>query len=103
MIWLITWPRSKKEKLRHINMVEYQGKKVTVRTKVKHELSDVVIAWVNQVVKNPEDAIVDWSQMTAKEQEEFERQAFLLEGKLHKVIGVAFAEIISSSNYTKKI
>jgi len=27
----------------------------------------------------------------------------LLEGKLHKVIGVAFAEIISSSNYTKKI
>jgi|TARA_R110000851_G_scaffold216723_1_gene369691 hypothetical protein len=84
-------------------MVEYQGKKVTVRTKVKHELSDVVIAWVNQVVKNPEDVIVDWNQMTAKEQEEFERQAFLLEGKLHKVIGVAFAEIISSSNYTKKI
>ena len=36
-------------------MVEYQGKKVTVRTKVKHELSDVVINWVNQVVKNPED------------------------------------------------
>lgn len=103
MIWLITWPRSKKEKLRRINMVEYQGKKVTVRTKVKHELSDVVIAWVNQVVKNPEDVVVDWNQMTAKEQEEFERQAFLLEGKLHKVIGVAFAEIISSSNYTKKI
>jgi len=103
LIWLITWPRSKKEKLRRINMVEYQGKKVTVRTKVKHELSDVVIAWVNQVVKNPENVIVDWNQMTAKEQEEFERQAFLLEGKLHKVIGVAFAEIISSSNYTKKI
>ena len=103
MIWLITWPRSRKERLKRINMVEYQGKKVTVRTKVKHELSDVVIAWVNQVVKNPEDVIVDWNQMTAKEQEEFERQAFLLEGKLHKVIGVAFAEIISSSNYTKKI
>ena len=103
MIWLITWPRSKKEKLRRINMVEYQGKKVTVRTKVKHELSDVVIAWVNQVVRNPEDTIPDWNKMTKKEQEEFERQAFLLEGKLHKVIGVAFAEIISSNNYTKKI
>ena len=103
MIWLITWPRSKRERLKRTSMVEYQGKKVTVRTKVKHELSDVVIAWVNQVVKNPEDVVVDWNQMTAKEQEEFERQAFLLEGKLHKVIGVAFAEIISSSNYTKKI
>jgi len=103
LIWLITWPRSKKEKLRRINMVEYQGKKVTVRTKVKHELSDVVIHWVDLIVKNPEDVIDDWNQMTAKEQEEFERQAFLLEGKLHKVIGVAFAEIISSSNYTKKI
>jgi len=84
-------------------MIEYQGKKVTAKTKVKHELSDVVIAWVNQVVKNPENVIVDWNQMTAKEQEEFERQAFLLEGKLHKVIGVAFAEIISSNSYTKKI
>ena len=51
-------------------MVEYQGKKVTVRTKVKHELSDVVIHWVDLIVKNPEDVIDDWSQMTAKEQEE---------------------------------
>ena len=103
MIWLITWPRSKRERLKRTSMVEYQGKKVTVRTKVKHELSDVVIHWVDLIVKNPEDVIDDWNQMTAKEQEEFERQAFLLEGKLHKVIGVAFAEIISSSNYTKKI
>ena len=55
-------------------MVEYQGKKVTVRTKVKHELSDVVIHWVDLIVKNPEDVIDDWNQMTAKEQEEFERQ-----------------------------
>ena len=70
-------------------MVEYQGKKVTVRTKVKHALSDVVIHWVDQVAKNPEAVISDWNQMTAKEQKEFERQAFLLEGKLHKVIGVA--------------
>ena len=84
-------------------MVEYQGKKVTVRTKVKHALSDVVINWVDQVAKNPEAVISDWNQMTAQEQEEFERQAFLLEGKLHKVIGVAFAEIISSNSYTKKI
>ena len=61
-------------------MVEYQGKKVTVRTKVKHALSDVVINWVDQVAKNPEAVISDWDQMTAKEQEEFERQAFLLEG-----------------------
>lgn len=84
-------------------MIEYQSKKVTAKTKVKHELSDVVIAWVNQVVKNPEKVVPDWNKMTAKEQEEFEKQAFLLEGKLHKVIGVQFAEIISSTNYTKKI
>jgi hypothetical protein len=32
-------------------MVEYQGKKVTVRTKVKHALSDVVINWVDQVAQ----------------------------------------------------
>ena len=49
-------------------MVEYQGKKVTVRTKVKHALSDVVINWVDQVAKNPEAVISDWDQMTAKEQ-----------------------------------
>jgi hypothetical protein len=84
-------------------MITYYDKKVTAKTKVKHELSDVIIDWVNKIVKNPEDVISDWNNMTRKEQEEFERQAFLLEGKLHKVIGVEFKEIISSTKYTKKI
>jgi hypothetical protein len=45
----------------------------------------------------------DFKNFTHKEQEEILRHVSLFEDRIHKVLGVSFKQIISSSNFTKAI
>ena len=45
----------------------------------------------------------DFTKATPKEQSEILRQVSLFEDRIHKLLGVSFKQIISSSNFTKAI
>ena len=45
----------------------------------------------------------DFENFTPKEQEEILRQVSLFEDRIHKLLGVSFKQIVSSSNFTKAI
>ena len=74
-------------------------KTVTAKVKAKHEVSDHLMA----LFDSPELFIKDFASYTHKEQEEILRHISLFEGRIHKLLDVRFAEIVSSSHFTKVV
>jgi hypothetical protein len=84
-------------------MIQYKKIKVTAKVKAKHTISDYLMKVFDGLKHNPLDFINDWETMTMKEQEEVENHVSLYEGRIHKLLGVKFKEIISASNFNKSI
>ena len=80
-------------------MIKYQDKIVTAKVKAKHEVSDHLMA----LFDNSENYIKDFDSYTHKEQADILRHISLFEGRIHKLLDVRFAEIVSSSNFTKVV
>ncbi len=80
-------------------MIQYNKIKVTAKVKAKHEVSDYLMELFN----NPEKYIADFDNLTVREQDEVLKHISLFEDRIHKLLGVSFKQIISSSNFTKAI
>lgn len=81
-------------------MIQYQNQKVTAKTYAKHQVSDYLM----RLFDNPNVHMdKDFENFTPKEQEEILRHVSLFEDRIHKLLGVSFKQIISSSNFTKAI
>jgi len=80
-------------------MIKYQDRIVTAKVKAKHEVSDHLMA----LFDNPETYIKEFDSYTHKEQADILRHISLFESRIHKLLDVRFAEIVSSSNFTKVV
>ena len=81
-------------------MITYKGKKVSAKVYAKHQISDYLM----KLFDNPELCMEDnFGDFTIKEQEEVLRHVSLFEDRIHKLLGVKFKEITSSTNFTKSI
>ena len=80
-------------------MIHYNKIKVSAKVKAKHEISDYLMLLFNK----PSEHIEDFETLTFKEQEEVLKHISLFEDRIHKLLGVSFKQIISSSNFTKAI
>ena len=81
-------------------MITYKGKKVSAKVYAKHQISDYLMKLFDDPNLHMEDNFLNF---TSKEQEEVLRHVSLYEDRIHKLIGVKFKEIISSTNFTKSI
>jgi len=81
-------------------MITYKGKKVSAKVYAKHQISDYLMRLFDDPNLHMEDNFLNF---TSKEQEEVLRHVSLYEDRIHKLIGVKFKEIISSTNFTKSI
>jgi hypothetical protein len=81
-------------------MITYKGKKVSAKVYAKHQISDYLMRLFDDPNLHMEDNFLNFTQ---KEQEEVLRHVSLYEDRIHKLIGVKFKEIISSTNFTKSI
>lgn len=81
-------------------MIEYNGKKVTPKVYAKHQVSDYLM----KLFDNPEVHMdKDFANCTQREQAEIMNQVSLFEDRIHKLLGVKFKSISSSSNFEKSI
>jgi hypothetical protein len=81
-------------------MIEYNGKKVTPKVYAKHQVSDYLM----KLFDNPEVHMdKDFTNATQREQDEIMNQVSLFEDRIHKLLGVKFKSITSSSNFEKSI
>ena len=80
-------------------MIQYKKIKVTAKVKAKHEISDYLMELFN----TPEKYIADFDNLTVREQEEVLKHISLFEDRIHKLLGVKFKEIHSSTNFVKAI
>ena len=81
-------------------MIEYNGKKVTPKVYAKHQVSDYLM----KLFDNPEVHMdKDFANCTHREQAEIMNQVSLFEDRIHKLLGVKFKSITSSSNFEKSI
>ena len=81
-------------------MIEYNGKKVTPKVYAKHQVSDYLM----KLFDNPEVHMdKDFVNCTQREQAEIMNQVSLFEDRIHKLLGVKFKSISSSSNFEKSI
>jgi hypothetical protein len=81
-------------------MIEYSGKKVTPKVYAKHQVSDYLM----RLFDRPEAHMdKDFANCTTREQYEILNQVSLFEDRIHKLLGVKFKSITSSSNYVKSI
>lgn len=81
-------------------MIEYNGKKVTPKVYAKHQVSDYLM----DLFDNPEVHMdKDFANCTQREQAEIMNQVSLFEDRIHKLLGVKFKSITSSSNFEKSI
>ena len=84
-------------------MISYQGKKVSAKVKAKHIVSDEVIKIFDRLKLDPKSIDVDWDLLTVKEQGLVEDQVSLFEDRIHRLLGIKFESITSSTNYKKLI
>ena len=84
-------------------MISYQGKKVSAKVKAKHIVSDEVIKIFDRLKLDPKSIDVDWDLLTVKEQGLVEDQVSLFEDRIHRLLGIKFESITSSTNYKKVI
>tara|TARA_R100001510_G_scaffold1798_1_gene1385 strand:- start:297 stop:554 length:258 start_codon:yes stop_codon:yes gene_type:complete len=84
-------------------MISYQGKKVSAKVKAKHIVSDEVIKIFDRLKLDPKSIDVDWDLLTVKEQGLVEDQVSLFEDRIHRLLGIKFESITSSTNYKKII
>tara|TARA_R100001460_G_C3527872_1_gene173228 strand:+ start:577 stop:834 length:258 start_codon:yes stop_codon:yes gene_type:complete len=84
-------------------MISYQGKKVSAKVKAKHIVSDEVIKIFDRLKLDPKSIDVDWDLLTVKEQGLVEDQVSLFEDRIHRLLGINFESITSSTNYKKII
>ena len=84
-------------------MISYQGKKVSAKVKAKHIVSDEVIKIFDKLKLDPKSIDVDWDLLTVKEQGWVEDQVSLFEDRIHRLLGIKFESITSSTNYKKVI
>ena len=84
-------------------MISYQGKKVSAKVKAKHIVSDEVIKIFDKLKLDPKSIDVDWDLLTVKEQGLVEDQVSLFEDRIHRLLGIKFESITSSTNYKKVI
>tara|TARA_R110000796_G_C14322103_1_gene407969 strand:+ start:341 stop:586 length:246 start_codon:yes stop_codon:yes gene_type:complete len=81
-------------------MIEYNGKKVTPKVYAKHQVSDYLM----RLFDRPEVHMdKDFTNCTPKEQSAILDQVSLFEDRIHKMLGVKFKSITSSSNFIKSI
>ena len=81
-------------------MIEYKGKKVTAKVYAKHQASDHMM----DLFDKPMDyRCQGFDKATPKEQDEILKHISLFEDRIHKLLGVKFKSITSSSNYVKSI
>jgi len=81
-------------------MIEYNGKKVTPKVYAKHQVSDYLM----KLFDNPEVHMDEnFANCTQREQAEIMNQVSLFEDRIHKLLGVKFKSISSSSNFEKSI
>ena len=81
-------------------MPSYEGQKVTEKVYAKHQVSDYLM----KLFDSPEEYMDEgFTKATPKEQSEILRQVSLFEDRIHKLLGVSFKQIVSSSNFTKAI
>ena len=66
----------------------------------KHQVSDYLMKLFDNPDINMDE---DFANFTPKEQDEVLRHISLFEDRVHKLLGVKFKEIVSSSNFTKAI
>lgn len=84
-------------------MISYQGKKVSAKVKAKHIVSDEVMKIFDRLKLDPKSIDVDWDLLTVKEQGLVEDQVSLYEDRIHRLLGIKFESITSSTNYKKII
>ena len=81
-------------------MISYKEHKVTEKVYAKHQVSDYLMRLFDSPEHHMDD---DFTKATPKEQSEILRQVSLFEDRIHKLLGVSFKQIVSSSNFTKAI
>ena len=81
-------------------MPSYKGHKVTEKVYAKHQVSDYLMKLFDSPEYHMDE---DFTKATPKEQSEILRQVSLFEDRIHKLLGVSFKQIVSSSNFTKAI
>jgi len=84
-------------------MISYQGKKVSAKVKAKHIVSDEVMKIFDRLKLDPKSIDIDWDLLTVKEQGLVEDQVSLFEDRIHRLLGIKFESITSSTNYKKII
>ena len=84
-------------------MISYQGKKVSAKVQAKHIISDEVMKIFDRLKLDPKSIDVDWDLLTVKEQGLVEDQVSLFEDRIHRLLGIKFESITSSTNYKKII
>ncbi len=84
-------------------MISYKGKKVSAKVKAKHIVSDEVMKIFDRLKLDPKSIDVDWDLLTVKEQGLVEDQVSLYEDRIHRLLGIKFESITSSTNYKKII
>jgi hypothetical protein len=81
-------------------MITYQDKKVTPKVYAKHQVSDHLM----KLFDNPEFHMDEnFVNFTDKEQQEILKQVSIFEDRVHKLLGVRFKEINSTTNFEKVI
>ena len=81
-------------------MIEYKGQKVTAKVYAKHQVSEHTMLLFDEPEQHMDEG---FTKATYKEQEEILKQISLFEDRVHKLLGVKFKSITSSSNYVKSI
>jgi len=81
-------------------MIEYNDKKVTAKVYAKHKVSDHVMDLFDSPAYHMDES---FTKATPKEQDEILKHISLFEDRIHKLLGVKFKSITSSSNYVKSI
>jgi len=84
-------------------MIEYNNKKVTPKVFAKHIISDELMKIFDRLKHNPQDINPNWQYLTSKEENTVLDQVSLFEDRIHKLLGVKFKSITSSSNFEKSI
>tara|TARA_R100001129_G_scaffold113584_1_gene78357 strand:+ start:3686 stop:3931 length:246 start_codon:yes stop_codon:yes gene_type:complete len=81
-------------------MITYQNKKVTPKVYAKHQVSDHLMKLFDNAEFHMDKNFVNF---TDKEQQEILKQVSIFEDRVHKLLGVRFSEINSTTNFEKVI
>ena len=81
-------------------MIEYSGRKVTPKVYAKHQVSDYLMGLFDSPEVHMDKGFAN---ATPREQSEIMNQVSLFEDRIHKLLGVKFKSITSSSNFEKSI